>query len=45
LDEKFDVVISSLAVHYIADFNMLIQNIYNIGSGVKSIWVKQIKNS
>ena len=30
LNEKFDVVVSSLAVHYIADFNILIQNIYNI---------------
>lgn len=30
LNEKFDIVISSLAFHYVCDFDSLIKNIYNI---------------
>lgn len=30
IDEKFDIVYSSLAFHYIKDFNRLIKNIYNL---------------
>lgn len=30
IEEKFDIVYSSLAFHYIKDFNKLIKNIYNL---------------
>lgn len=30
INEKFDIVYSSLAFHYVKDFNKLIKNIYNI---------------
>ncbi len=30
LNEKFDIVISSLAFHYVSDFDGLVKNIYNV---------------
>lgn len=30
IEEKFDIIISSLSFHYIKDFNKLINNIYNL---------------
>lgn len=30
LEEKFDVVISSLAIHYVKDYDKLIKDIYNL---------------
>ena len=30
IEEKFDLVISSLAVHYVKDFNKLVKDIYNL---------------
>jgi 2-polyprenyl-3-methyl-5-hydroxy-6-metoxy-1,4-benzoquinol methylase len=30
ITEKYDVVFSSLAVHYIADFDKLVKNVYNL---------------